>query len=487
MNISKIKEGLTFDDVLLTPAYSRILPRDADVSTKLTKEIRLNIPLLSAAMDSVTEARMAIAVAQQGGIGVIHKNITIEEQAAMVDKVKKFETVVIFKPKTLEPGQRVSDALEIMKEENISGFPIVKGGVLVGILTNRDLRFETNPKRKIEEIMTREVVTAPVGILIEKAKQILHRHRIEKLPVVDKKGRLRGLITVTDIEKREKFPDSCKDRLGRLRVGAAVGVSFDREERTEALLNAGADVIVIDTAHGHSKGVIDAVRSTKKNFKCQLIAGNVATAEGAEALIKAGVDAVKAGVGPGSICTTRVVTGIGVPQITAVMDAVSVAKKKGVPVISDGGIKYSGDITKAIAAGAHSIMIGGLFAGTDESPGETVLFQGRTYKVYRGMGSIEAMKKGSKDRYFQEDVESDLKFVPEGIEGRVSHKGPLAQSIYQLIGGLRAGMGYCGSKSIAELHKKARFLKITPSGLKESHVHDVSITKEAPNYKVEIT
>lgn len=487
MNISKIKEGLTFDDVLLTPSYSKVLPRDVDVSTKLTKEIRLNIPLLSAAMDSVTEARMAIAVAQQGGIGVIHKNITIEEQAAMVDRVKKFESVVIFKPKTLEPGQRVSDALQIMKEENISGFPIIKGGVLVGILTNRDLRFETNPKRKIEEIMTREVVTAPVGISIEKAKQILHRHRIEKLPVVDRRGRLRGLITVTDIEKREKFPDSCKDRLGRLRVGAAVGVSFDREERTEALLKAGADVIVIDTAHGHSKGVIDAVKSTKKNFKCQLIAGNVATAEGAEALIKAGVDAVKAGVGPGSICTTRIVTGIGVPQITAVMDALSFAKKKGVPVISDGGIKYSGDITKAIAAGAHSIMIGGLFAGTDESPGETVLYQGRTYKVYRGMGSIEAMKKGSKDRYFQEDVESDLKFVPEGIEGRVTHKGPLSQSIFQLIGGLRAGMGYCGAKSIADLHKKARFLKITPSGLKESHVHDVSITKEAPNYKVEIT
>jgi IMP dehydrogenase len=487
MDISKIKSGLTFDDVLLKPSYSKFLPRDTDVSTKLTKEIKLNIPLLSSAMDSVTESRMAIAIAQQGGLGVIHKNLTVEEQAAMVDRVKKFETVIILKPRTLEPDQRVRDALEIMKQEQISGFPIVKGGVLVGILTNRDLRFETNPKQKISEIMTKNVVTAPVGIAIEKAKEILHRHRIEKLPVVDRRGRLKGLITVTDIEKREKFPYSCKDRLGRLRVGAAVGVSFDREERVDALLGAGADVMVIDTAHGHSKGVLDAVKSTKKNFKCQLIAGNVATAEGAEALIKAGVDAVKAGVGPGSICTTRVVTGIGVPQITAVIDSVSVARKKGIPVISDGGIKYSGDITKAIAAGAHSVMIGGLFAGTDESPGETVLYQGRTFKVYRGMGSIEAMKKGSKDRYFQEDVESELKFVPEGIEGRVAHKGPLAQSIFQLIGGLRAGMGYCGARTIAELQKNAQFLKITPSGLRESHVHDVVITKEAPNYKVEIT
>jgi IMP dehydrogenase len=487
MDISKIKSGLTFDDVLLKPSYSKFLPRDTDVSTKLTNEIKLNIPLLSSAMDSVTESRMAIAIAQQGGLGVIHKNLTVEEQAAMVDRVKKFETVIILKPRTLEPDQRVRDALEIMKQEQISGFPIVKGGVLVGILTNRDLRFETNPKQKISEIMTKNVVTAPVGIAIEKAKEILHRHRIEKLPVVDRRGRLKGLITVTDIEKREKFPYSCKDRLGRLRVGAAVGVSFDREERVDALLGAGADVMVIDTAHGHSKGVLDAVKSTKKNFKCQLIAGNVATAEGAEALIKAGVDAVKAGVGPGSICTTRVVTGIGVPQITAVIDSVSVARKKGIPVISDGGIKYSGDITKAIAAGAHSVMIGGLFAGTDESPGETVLYQGRTFKVYRGMGSIEAMKKGSKDRYFQEDVESELKFVPEGIEGRVAHKGPLAQSIFQLIGGLRAGMGYCGARTIAELQKNAQFLKITPSGLRESHVHDVVITKEAPNYKVEIT
>lgn len=481
----KIRDALTFDDVLLEPAFSKVLPKDVDVATRLTNEIRLNVPLISAAMDTVTESRLAIAIAQEGGIGIIHKNLTIDEQASMVDKVKKYETVMILKPRTLNPEQKVSDALEIMRQEQISGFPIVKDDVVVGILTNRDLRFETNPARRISEIMTRKVVTAPLGISIEKAKEILHKHRIEKLPIVDRKNRLKGLITVTDIEKRERFPDSCKDNLGRLRVGAAVGVSFDREPRIEALLKAGADCIVVDTAHGHSKGVIDAVRSTKKSFNCQLIAGNVATAEAAEALIKAGVDAVKVGVGPGSICTTRVVTGIGVPQITAVSEVVNVAKKKNIPVISDGGIKYSGDITKALAAGADSIMIGGLFAGTDESPGETILYQGRTFKVYRGMGSIEAMKKGSKDRYFQEDVESELKLVPEGIEGRVPHKGPISSTIFQLIGGLKAGMGYCGTRTIPELHEKARFLKITSSGLRESHVHDVTITKEAPNYKQE--
>ncbi|MBI5643173.1 MAG: IMP dehydrogenase [Deltaproteobacteria bacterium] len=485
MEYLKVKTALTFDDVLLEPSFSKVLPRDVDVSTRLTNEIRLNIPLMSAAMDTVTESKLAIAIAQAGGIGVIHKNLTIEEQAAMVDKVKKYESVMIIKPMTLNPEQKVADALEIMKKEQISGFPIVKDGVLVGILTNRDLRFETNPSRKISEIMTKKVITAPFGIAIEKAKEILHKHRIEKLPVVDKKNHLKGLITVTDIEKREKFPNSCKDNLGRLRVGAAVGVSFDREARIEALLKAGADCIFIDTAHGHSSGVIAAVKSTKKSFNCQLIAGNIATAAAAEALIKAGVDAVKVGVGPGSICTTRIVTGIGVPQITAVSDVVNVAKKKNIPVISDGGIKYSGDITKALAAGADSIMIGGLFAGTDESPGETILYQGRTFKVYRGMGSIEAMKKGSKDRYFQEDVESELKLVPEGIEGRVAHKGPIASTIFQLIGGLKAGMGYCGSKTITELHEKARFVKITSSGLRESHVHDVTITKEAPNYKQE--
>ena len=481
----KIRPALTFDDVLLEPSFSKVLPRDVDVSTRLTNEIKLNVPLLSAAMDTVTESRLAIAIAQAGGIGIIHKNLTIEEQAAMVDKVKKYESVIILKPLTLSPEQRLADALEIMRKEQISGFPIVKDNVLVGILTNRDLRFETNPAKKISEVMTKDVITAPFGISIEKAKAMLHKHRIEKLPVVDRKGHLKGLITVTDIEKRERFPDSCKDGLGRLRVGAAVGVSFDRDARMGALLEAGADCIIIDTAHGHSKGVIDAVRSARRNFDCQLIAGNVATAEAAEALIKAGVDAVKVGVGPGSICTTRIVTGIGVPQITAVSDIVRVARKKNIPVISDGGIKYSGDITKALAAGADSIMIGGLFAGTDESPGETILYQGRTFKVYRGMGSIEAMKKGSKDRYFQEDVESELKLVPEGIEGRVPHKGPIASTIFQLIGGLKAGMGYCGARTVPELHKKARFLKITASGLRESHVHDVTITKEAPNYKQE--
>lgn len=485
MKDTKIKRALTFDDVLLEPAFSRVLPADTDVSTRLTAEIKLNIPLISAAMDTVTETRMAITIAQLGGIGFIHKNLTIDEQAAMVDRVKKYETVVILKPRTLEPDQLIGDALDIMKKEQISGFPIVKSGALVGILTNRDLKFEKDPGRRIREVMTKKVVTGPAGISIEKAKEILHKHRIEKLPLVDRRGRLKGLITVTDIEKRETYPDSCKDRLGRLRVGAAIGVSFDRDERAGALLKAGADVLVVDTAHGHSRGVLESVKAIKKKFDCQLIAGNVATAEGATALIKAGVDAVKVGVGPGSICTTRVVTGIGVPQITAVMDAVKVARKSNVPVIADGGIKFSGDITKALAAGAFSVMIGGLFAGTDESPGETVLLKGRTFKVYRGMGSIDAMKKGSKDRYFQDDVESELKLVPEGIEGRVPHKGPLASHIFQLIGGLRAGMGYCGTKSIAELHKKAKFLLITSSGLKESHAHDITITKEAPNYKIE--
>ncbi|HCY18697.1 MAG TPA: IMP dehydrogenase [Deltaproteobacteria bacterium] len=480
-----IKEGLAFDDVLLLPAYSTILPRDVDTSTRLTNSIRLNIPLLSSAMDTVTESRMAIAIAQEGGMGIIHKNLTIEEQAAEVDKVKKYESVVIMKPRTLEPEQRLADALQIKRMEQISSFPIVKNGRLVGILTNRDLRFEKNLNKKISEVMIKNVITAPAGTSIEKAKEILHRHRVEKLPLVDKNGQLKGFITFTDIEKREKYPNSCKDKLGRLMVGAAVGVSFDREERVEALLQAGADVIVIDTAHGHSKGVINATKDTRKNFpKCQLIAGNVGTYEGAEALLKAGVDALKVGIGPGSICTTRIVTGVGVPQISAIMNCVAAVRKKDIPVIADGGIKYSGDIVKAIAAGADSVMIGGLFAGTDESPGETVLYQGRIYKIYRGMGSIEAMKKGSKDRYFQDDVESELKLVPEGIEGRVPHKGPVSSSIFQLIGGLKSGMGYCGTRTISELRKKARLVKITVAGLRESHVHDVIITKEAPNYKI---
>ena len=480
-----LKQGLAFDDVLLAPAYSGILPRDVDTSTRLTNTIKLNIPLLSAAMDTVTESRMAIAIAQEGGMGIIHKNLTIDEQAAEVDKVKKYESVIILKPRTLDPEQRIADALEIKRTEQISSFPIVKNGKLVGILTNRDLRFEKNLSKKISDVMTKKLVTARVGTSIEKAKDILHQHRIEKLPIVDKNGQLKGLITINDIEKREKYPNSCKDKLGRLMVGAAVGVSFDREERVAALLNAGADVIIIDTAHGHSKGVLNAVKATRKNFsKCQLIAGNVGTSEGAEALIKAGVDAMKVGIGPGSICTTRIVTGVGVPQITAIMDCVAVARKKNIPVIADGGIKFSGDIVKALAAGADSVMIGGLFAGTDESPGETVLYQGRTYKMYRGMGSIEAMKKGSKDRYFQDDVESELKLVPEGIEGRVPHKGPVSSSIFQLIGGLKSGMGYCGCRTISELRKNAKLVRISIAGLRESHVHDVVITKEAPNYKV---
>ncbi|MDP2682927.1 MAG: IMP dehydrogenase [Deltaproteobacteria bacterium] len=482
---NNMKEGLAFDDVLLAPAYSEILPRDVDTSTRLTNTIKLNIPLLSAAMDTVTESRMAIAIAQEGGMGIIHKNITIEEQAIEVDKVKKYESVIILKPRTLDPEQRLYDVLEIKKTEQISSFPIVKNGKLVGILTNRDLRFEKNLSKKISDVMTKELVTAPVGTSIEKAKAILHRHRIEKLPVVDKNGQLKGLITINDIEKREKYPNSCKDKLGRLMVGAAIGVSFDREARVEALLNAGADIIAIDTAHGHSKGVLNAIRDTRKNFpKCQLIAGNVGTSEGAEALIKAGVDVIKVGIGPGSICTTRIVTGVGIPQITAIMNCAAVARKKNIPVIADGGVKFSGDMVKAIAAGADSVMIGGLFAGTDESPGETVLYQGRTYKMYRGMGSIEAMKKGSKDRYFQDDVESELKLIPEGIEGRVPHKGPVSSTIFQLIGGLKSGMGYCGSRTIPLLQKKAKLVKITFAGLRESHVHDVIITKEAPNYKV---
>ncbi|MBI5328237.1 MAG: IMP dehydrogenase [Deltaproteobacteria bacterium] len=481
----ELKQGLAFDDVLLMPAFSEVLPRDVDTSAHLTNTIKLNIPLLSAAMDTVTESRMAIAIAQEGGIGIIHKNLTIEEQAAEVDKVKKYESVIILKPRTLDPEQRIADALEIIKVEQISSFPIIKGGKLVGILTNRDLRFEKNLSKKISDVMTKEVVTAPVGTSIEKAKDILHRHRIEKLPVVDKNGQLKGLITINDIEKREKYPNSCKDKLGRLMVGAAVGVSFDREKRVQALLNAGADVIIIDTAHGHSKGVLEAVKATRKTFaKCQIIAGNVGTFDGAEALIKAGVDAIKVGIGPGSICTTRIVTGVGVPQITAITDCVAVARKRNIPVIADGGIKFSGDMVKAIAAGADSVMIGGLFAGTDEGPGETVLYQGRTYKMYRGMGSIEAMKKGSKDRYFQDDVESELKLVPEGIEGRVPHKGPVSSTIFQLIGGLKSGMGYCGSRTIPELQKSAKLVRISIAGLRESHVHDVIITKEAPNYKV---
>ena len=486
MPIKKINEGLTFDDVLLAPAYSRVHPKDADVSTRLTNKVTLNIPILSAAMDTVTESRMAIAVAQEGGLGVIHKNLPVEKQASEVAKVKKFESGIVLEPFTLGPDQRLSDAIRIKEEWHISGLPIVKEGKLVGILTNRDLKFEEDLSKKVADVMTKEVVTVPPGTSLTKAKEVLHRHRIEKLPVVDKKGTLKGLITIKDIEKREKFPNSCKDSMGRLRVGAAIGTGAEREARMEALVEAGADVIFIDTAHGHSSGVIDVVKSIRREYpECQLVAGNVATYEGAEELIKAGVDGIKVGVGPGSICTTRVVTGVGVPQVTAIMECARAAAKKKIPVIADGGVKFSGDIVKALAAGADSVMIGSLFAGTDESPGETVLYQGRTYKVYRGMGSIGAMQSGSKDRYFQEEYTSESKFVPEGIEGRVAYKGSLSSSIYQFIGGLRAGMGYCGCKTIPQLQKSARFTKISVSGLRESHVHDVVITKEAPNYKLE--
>jgi IMP dehydrogenase len=482
----KISESLTFDDVLLVPAESSILPRDVEVSTALTRAIRLNIPLLSAAMDTVTETQMAIAMAREGGIGIIHRNMPISAQAAEVDKVKKSESGMIVDPITVDPDQKIYEALEIMRKYRISGVPVTRRGKLMGILTNRDLRFETQLDQPISAVMTKEnLVTAPVGITLEDSKRLLHKNRIEKLLVVDEQNNLKGLITIKDIEKTIKFPSSSKDQLGRLRVGAAVGPSADREARVEALLRAGADVIVIDTAHGHSRNVMEAVRSTKSLFpECQLVAGNVATAEGTEALIRAGADAVKIGVGPGSICTTRVVAGVGVPQITAIFECARVAQKHGIPIISDGGIKFSGDITKALAAGADSVMIGSLFAGTDESPGEMVLYQGRSYKMYRGMGSIEAMKEGSKDRYGQDDVESELKLVPEGIEGRVPYKGPISSSIYQLLGGLRAGMGYLGCRTLAELKEKSAFTRITSAGLRESHVHDVFVTKEAPNYSL---
>jgi IMP dehydrogenase len=481
-----LPESLTFDDVLLVPKESSIFPREVEVSTLLTRTIRLNIPLLSAAMDTVTEAQMAIAMAREGGIGMIHRNMPVSAQAAEVDKVKKSESGMIVDPITMNPDQKIYEALDIMKKYRISGVPVTRNGKLVGILTNRDLRFETQLDQPISAVMTKErLVTAPVGITLEESKRLLHKNRIEKLLVVDEQNNLKGLITIKDIEKTIKYPNSCKDQLGRLRVGAAVGVSADREARIEALLKAGADVIAIDTAHGHSRNVLEAIRDTKLLFPdCQLIAGNVATAEGAQALIQAGADAVKVGVGPGSICTTRVVAGVGVPQITAIVESARVALPYGIPIISDGGIKFSGDITKALAAGADSVMIGSLFAGTDESPGDMVLFQGRSYKMYRGMGSIEAMKSGSKDRYGQDDIESDLKLVPEGIEGRVPYKGPLSSSVYQLLGGLRAGMGYLGCRTLRELKEKSRFTRITSAGLREGHVHDVIITKEAPNYSL---
>ncbi|OGP78582.1 MAG: IMP dehydrogenase [Deltaproteobacteria bacterium RBG_16_49_23] len=482
-----IKEYLTFDDVLLVPSFSEVLPKEVDISTQLTREIRLNIPLVSAAMDTVTEARTAIAMAQEGGLGIIHRNLSISDQAMEVDKVKKSESGMILNPITMHPDQRIHEALEIMRKYRISGVPITKEGKLVGILTNRDLRFEKRLDEKISTVMTKDrLITVPVGTTLEQAKEILHKNRIEKLLVVDEHNNLKGLITIKDIEKMRKYPNSCKDSHGRLRVGAAIGPGKDREQRTEALVQAGLDVLVIDTAHGHTKDVLEAIHDTKRNFpNCQLIGGNIATKEGMLDLIKAGVDGVKVGVGPGSICTTRIIAGVGVPQLSAILEVAEVSKKHDVPIIADGGIKFSGDVTKALAAGAHSVMIGNLFAGAEESPGEIVLYQGRSYKVYRGMGSLEAMKEGSKDRYMQADVESETKLVPEGIEGRVPFRGAISFCIHQLIGGLKAGMGYMGAKDIQEMRQKGRFIRITSSGLKESHVHDVIITKEAPNYRLE--
>ncbi|HPW37268.1 MAG TPA: IMP dehydrogenase [Syntrophorhabdus sp.] len=483
-----IKEGLTFDDVLLIPSFSDIMPQDADITTHLTRTIKLNIPILSAAMDTVTDAKAAICIAQEGGMGIIHRNMGVEEQAQEVEKVKKSESGMIVDPITIRPEQKIRDAIELMARYRISGIPVTKGKKLVGIITNRDLRFETNLEETVENVMTKEnLVTVKENITLEESKAILHKHKIEKLLVVDGRFNLRGLITIKDIEKMRKYPNACKDQMGRLRVGAAVGVAKDREMRIDALLRAGCDVIVIDTAHGHSKNVIDAIKDTRRNFRdIQLIAGNIATPDACEALIKAGTDGVKIGVGPGSICTTRIVAGIGVPQISAIFDVEKVAKKYDIPIIADGGIKFSGDITKALAAGANSVMIGNLFAGTDETPGEMVLYQGRTYKVYRGMGSLEVMKEGkSRDRYCIAEDEIESKIVPEGIEGRVPYRGSLSIMVQQLVGGLRAGMGYVGCRTIKELHEKSQFLRITSAGLKESHVHDVIITKEAPNYRIE--
>jgi IMP dehydrogenase len=484
---NKFEEGLTFDDVLLIPAKSSVLPRDVDVSTYLTPEIKLNIPIISAAMDTVTESELAVAIAREGGIGILHKNMTIEKQCEEVDRVKRSESGMIKDPVTLYPDDTIGTALELMRKYSVSGIPVIdKSERLVGILTNRDLRFEPNVKLKVSQLMTKEnLVTAPSGTTLEKAEKILQKYKIEKLPVVDKNNKLIGLITFKDIMKKKRHPNACKDEHGRLRVGAAVGITRDTFDRIEALSNAGSDVIVIDTAHGHSQGVMKTISEARKKFKyIQLIAGNIGTYQGALDLLNCGVDAVKVGIGPGSICTTRVIAGVGVPQITAVMNVYQATKKKGIPLIADGGIKQTGDVAKALAAGAHSIMIGSLFAGVEESPGEKILYEGRSFKSYRGMGSIAAMKEGSKDRYFQ-DAEDDLtKLVPEGIEGIVPYKGMLEDTIYQLVGGLRSAMGYCGAKNIEQLRTKSGFIKITHAGLKESHPHDVIITKEAPNYQL---
>jgi IMP dehydrogenase len=488
MTDSRIREGLTFDDVLLVPGASDILPKDVDLRTLLTREIPLNTPLVSSAMDTVTEHQTAICMAQNGGIGILHRNLSIAEQASEVDKVKRSESGMIVDPITMRPEQRIYEALEVMARYRISGVPVTREGKAVGILTNRDLRFVKDKNQEISKVMTKEnLVTVPPGTTLERAKDLLHEHRIEKLLVVDHEGNLRGLITIKDIEKNERFPNAAKDALGRLRCGAAVGVGRDQLERAEALIETGVDVVVVDTAHGHAASVLEMVRQLRRSHPdLAIIGGNVATAEGTEELIKAGVSAVKVGVGPGSICTTRVVTGVGVPQFTAVADCAQVASRFGVPVISDGGIKYSGDVLKALAGGASTVMIGSLFAGTDEAPGEVVLYQGRSYKIYRGMGSIGAMSSGrSRDRYFQAEVDDSAKLVPEGIEGRVPYRGSLSNSVYQMLGGVRSGMGYVGAANLSELRAKARFVKISSAGLQESHVHDVIITKEAPNYWIE--
>ena len=487
MQERSIPVALTFDDVLLVPAHSEVLPSQVSTQARLTRGIALNVPLLSAAMDTVTESRLAIAMAQEGGLGVLHKSMSIETQATEVDKVKRSESGMIVEPVTMRPEQKIYEALDVMSRYRVSGVPITDDeGQLVGILTNRDLRFCTTTQQPIRELMTSEnLVTVPEGTTLEDAKALLHRHRIEKLPVVDEGFRLRGLITVKDIQKQIRYPDACKDDLGRLRVGASVGTGADTMDRAQALVEAQVDVLVVDTAHGHSQGVLDTVsRLRKQHADVQLVGGNVATREGAQALIDCGVDGVKVGVGPGSICTTRIVTGVGVPQLTAVLEAAEVCRDANVPLISDGGIKFAGDITKAIAGGASSVMIGSLFAGTEEAPGETVLYQGRTFKEYRGMGSLGAMKQGSRDRYFQDEYE-ERKLVPEGIEGRVPYKGQLAALVDQLVGGLRAGMGYLGTPGIEALQRTARFVRISSAGLRESHAHDVIITKEAPNYRLD--
>jgi len=485
MSLETIEHAYTFDDLLLVPAASEVLPNEVSLATMLTKSITLNIPLVSAAMDTVTEHRAAITMAREGGIGIIHKNMSVEEQVREVRKVKKSESGMVIDPITVNDGQTVREVNEIMRTYRISGVPVLQGTKLVGIVTNRDLRFVSDEDLLVREVMTsKNLVTAKVGITLEQSKALLHEHRIEKLLVVDDEGNLQGLITIKDIEKVRKYPNAAKDDLGRLRVGAAIGVNSTLEH-VEKLIGVGVDVVVLDSAHGHSRNILNALTRIKDAFpELQVIAGNVATGEGAEALIRAGADCVKVGVGPGSICTTRIVAGVGVPQMTAIHNCSKAAEKFGVPVIADGGIKYSGEIAKAIGIGARVVMIGSLFAGTDESPGETFLYQGRTYKGYRGMGSLGAMKQGSSDRYFQEGVESQAKFVPEGIEGKVPYRGPLSDMIYQLMGGLRSGMGYLGAATIEELRQKAKFVKITAAGLKESHVHDVIITKEAPNYRL---